>query len=120
MKTYGGVDVWIHISLTSALFACEWSASLPGGFIPRRAPGTHYIGGLADLRAGLDNVKEKKFLNLLGLELQPSLIQPVASRCTDCVTAASSIIYKKYGTLVGLTPLCVFNIMLDSCGRNTY
>jgi hypothetical protein len=39
MKVYSGVDVWIHIFLTSALVGGEWSASLsaalPQGNSPR-------------------------------------------------------------------------------------
>jgi hypothetical protein len=34
-----------------------------------RAPGTHWIGGWVDPRASLDDVKERKFLTLPGLEL---------------------------------------------------
>jgi hypothetical protein len=34
MKTYRGVDVQIHISLTAALIEGEWPASLPGRFAP--------------------------------------------------------------------------------------
>jgi hypothetical protein len=34
MKVYGGVDVLIHIFLTSALVGGEWSASRPGRFTP--------------------------------------------------------------------------------------
>jgi hypothetical protein len=46
MKAYGGVDIYIHIFLTSALAGGEWSASRPGRFTPgERAPGTHWIGG---------------------------------------------------------------------------
>jgi hypothetical protein len=72
MKTYGGVDVQIHISLTSALAGGEWSASRPGRFTPReRAPSTHWIGGWVDPRAGLNDVEKKKFLTLPGLELWP-------------------------------------------------
>jgi hypothetical protein len=41
MKTYGGVDVQIHIFLTSALVGGEWSASRPGRFTPgKEAPVT--------------------------------------------------------------------------------
>jgi hypothetical protein len=55
MKAYGGVDVQIHIFLTSALVGGEWSASRPGRFIPgERPPGIHCIGGWVDPRAGLD------------------------------------------------------------------
>jgi hypothetical protein len=32
MKAYGGVDVQMHIFLTSALVGGEWSASRPGRF----------------------------------------------------------------------------------------
>jgi hypothetical protein len=56
--------------LTTALAGSEWSASLPGSFTPReRAPGKHWIGGLADSRAGVDYVEKRKFLILPELEL---------------------------------------------------
>jgi hypothetical protein len=46
MKAYGGVDVYIHIFLASALVGDEWLASRPGRFTPEeRAPGTHWMGG---------------------------------------------------------------------------
>jgi hypothetical protein len=46
MKTYWGVEVYLHALLTSALDGGEWSASCPGRFTPReRVPGTHWIGG---------------------------------------------------------------------------
>jgi hypothetical protein len=48
MKVYGGVDVQIHIFLTSALVGDEWSASRPGSFTPG-----------------------KEFMALPGLELWP-------------------------------------------------
>jgi hypothetical protein len=34
MKTYEGVDVYLHSFLTSALGGGEWSASRPGRFTP--------------------------------------------------------------------------------------
>jgi hypothetical protein len=59
MKTYGGVDVQIHVFLTSALVGGEWSASHPGLFTPgERAPGTHWIEGWMDPRAGLDDMEK--------------------------------------------------------------
>jgi hypothetical protein len=71
MKAYGGVDVYIHIFLTSALAVGELSASHPGCFTRgERTPGTHWIGGWVDPRAGLDNVEKRKFLTLPGLELR--------------------------------------------------
>jgi hypothetical protein len=44
---------------------------------------THWIGGWVGPRAGLDDVEKRKFLTLPGLELDPSVVQPVASRYTD-------------------------------------
>jgi hypothetical protein len=38
MKEYGGVDVYIHVFLTSALVGGEWSASRTGRFTPRDEP----------------------------------------------------------------------------------
>jgi hypothetical protein len=46
MKTYGGVDVSIHVLLTSTLVGAEWSASIPERFtLDQRGPGIHWIGG---------------------------------------------------------------------------
>jgi hypothetical protein len=80
MKAYGGVDVEIHIFLTSALAGGECSASRPGRFTPgERAPGTHWMGGWVDPRAGLDDVEKRKFLTLPGLEPR-SLGRPARSQ----------------------------------------
>jgi hypothetical protein len=59
MKAYGRVDVQIHIFLTLALVEGEWSVSRHSHFTPgERAPGTHWIGGWVDPRAGLDDVEK--------------------------------------------------------------
>jgi hypothetical protein len=51
----------------------------PGSFNPgERAPGTHWIDGWMDRRAGLDDMKWK-FLTLQGLELRP-LGRPASSQ----------------------------------------
>jgi hypothetical protein len=42
-------------------------------------------------RAGLDDVEKKKFLTLPGLELDPSVFQPVASRYTGYVSVKENI-----------------------------
>jgi hypothetical protein len=56
----GGVDVYIHFFLTSALAVGEWSASRSGRFTPgERGPRTYWIGGLVDPRAGLDIWKKE-------------------------------------------------------------
>jgi hypothetical protein len=61
MKAYGGVEVHIHVFLTSELFSSGWSASRPGRF----TPGTHWIGGWVNPKAGLDDLEKRKFLTLL-------------------------------------------------------
>jgi hypothetical protein len=71
MKAYGGVDVQIHIFLTSALVGDEWSASRPCRFTPEeRACGTLWRAGWVGPRTGLDDVEMRKFLTLTGLELR--------------------------------------------------
>jgi hypothetical protein len=65
MKAYGGMDVQIHIFLTSELAGGEWPASRFGCFTPgESAPGTHWIGRCVDPRAGLDEVKKRKLLDV--------------------------------------------------------
>jgi hypothetical protein len=77
MKINRGVDIEIHIFLTSALLEVSGQlhapASLPTGKAP---PGTHWLWGWVDPRAGLDDLEKRKFLTL------PRL-QPVASLYTD-------------------------------------
>jgi hypothetical protein len=68
------MEKWMYIStfsLTSALAGGEWSASRPDRFTPgETAPGTLWIGGWVDPRAGLDDVEKGKFLTLPGFELR--------------------------------------------------
>jgi hypothetical protein len=88
MKAYGGMDVWIHVFLTSTLVGGEWSVSRPDSFTPgERDPGGHRIGGWVGPRVGLDDLEERKFLALPGLELRP-LGRPAH---TDCAIPAPSV-----------------------------
>jgi hypothetical protein len=43
----------------------------PAALSLESAPGTNWIGGWVDPRAGLDDVEKWKFLTVLGLELRP-------------------------------------------------
>jgi hypothetical protein len=70
MKEYGGVDVKIHVFLTSILAGGEWSASRPCSFTVRKeAP--------VPIREETDWAPEpcwttwRKFLTLPGLKLRP-------------------------------------------------
>jgi hypothetical protein len=67
----GGVDVKIHVFLTSALVAGQWSASRLDHFIPGiRSPSTHWMAGQVGPRAGMDDTKRRKIFPLSGFELQ--------------------------------------------------
>jgi hypothetical protein len=68
MKTYGGVDVQIHVFLNSALFGV--SSFTPRPLYP---PVPVRIGGWVCPRSDLDDVEKRKFLTLPGHELQPLL-----------------------------------------------
>jgi hypothetical protein len=60
-----------------------------------RAPGTHWIGGWVNPRAGLDDVDKRKFLTIPGLELL-SLGRPARSQSLYRLRYPSSwIIYGK-------------------------
>jgi hypothetical protein len=79
-----GVDVQIHIFLTSALIGAEQSASHPCHISPRgnspRYPLDRRLGGTQSrsrLRA------EEKVLTIQDSNSHPSVFQPVASRYTD-------------------------------------
>jgi hypothetical protein len=69
MKAYVGVNVQIHIFLTSALVRGEWSASRPGRFTPEPLYplDRRWVGP----RAGLDDVEKRKILLQTGLKLRP-------------------------------------------------
>jgi len=60
MKTWE-VEVQVHAFLASALDGSKWSASRPSCFTPwAKVPGTHWIGGCAGPRAGLDVAANRK------------------------------------------------------------
>jgi hypothetical protein len=44
-----------------------------------KSPGTHWIGGWVNPRADLDDVEKITFLTLPGFDLDPSVVQLVAS-----------------------------------------
>jgi hypothetical protein len=84
MKTYGGVDVLIHIFLTSALVGGEWSASRPCRFTPGKSPRYPFYRRLGGPQSRSRRYGEVKMFTLPGLELPlPLVVQPVASRYTD-------------------------------------
>jgi hypothetical protein len=73
-----------------------------------RAPGAHWIGGWVGLRAGLDDLEKRKFLNLLGTysNSDPSVVQLIASRYTDYAIPAPEI--RTYRTN------CAYAVLFDN------
>jgi hypothetical protein len=110
MKAYEGVDVYIHIFLTSALVG-EWSTSRSGRFTPC----THWIGGWVNPRAGLDDL-ENKILHLTGTRTSTSRSsspQPVAIRVLTTLSRLPKCRYVKEqittGSATCLYCLCIVN-----------
>jgi hypothetical protein len=65
----GGVDVYIHVLLTSALVWGEFHASI--ALLPEKEPPcTHCVGDLVELIVGLDDMEKLKLLPQPGLELR--------------------------------------------------
>jgi hypothetical protein len=82
MKAYGGVNVYIHNFLTSALAEAEWSALCPDRFTPReRVAGTYFMWDWVDPRTGLDDLEKRK--SSQDSNSNPSVVQPVVSHYTD-------------------------------------
>jgi len=76
MRTYEGVELWLHASLL-APYRSEWSASCPGCFTPKeRAPGTHCVQGWMGSRASMDTMAKKKIPTPAGN--QTLFVQPAA------------------------------------------
>jgi hypothetical protein len=64
------------------------SASRPCRF----TPGTHFIGGWVDPRAGLDDMEKWKYiLPYCDSNSRPLVVQPVVSRYTDWAIPAPTI-----------------------------
>jgi hypothetical protein len=83
MKAYGGVDVWAHVFLSSALVGGEWSTSRPGRFTPGERPlCTHWVRVWVDPRAGLDVVEQRK-ISLASAGNRTLAFQPVTRRFID-------------------------------------
>jgi hypothetical protein len=57
MKTYGRVDVYVHVILTSALVGGERSTSCPSRFSPEER--THCIGNWVGPKTDLDDAERK-------------------------------------------------------------
>jgi hypothetical protein len=78
MKEYGGVDVEIHIFLTSALIGGEWSVSHPGRFTPGKDYPVQLYGKLVGPQSLCGRRGEEKILDPTVTRTSDlSVIQPV-------------------------------------------
>jgi hypothetical protein len=102
MNAYGGVNVYIHIFLTSALAGGEWSASRPGRFtsgdriLDRRLGGPQSQSG----RLGEENIIEP----YRDSNSEPSVVQPIASRYSGSTVSTSTSGYR-HSLKHGFNPL---------------
>jgi hypothetical protein len=84
-KGVWGVDVQIHIFLTSVLVGGEWSASRPCHFNPgERVPGTNWIGGWVDPKPDWTTWRRENSWSYRNSSSDPSVVQLVASRNIYC------------------------------------
>jgi hypothetical protein len=114
MKTYGGVSVYIHVFLTSAPVAGEWSTSHHGPFTPEEvASGTHWIGGWVGPKTGLDDMERRKILPLLRFELRP-LSRPARSQSLSRLCNIYFYFADTLRTLWDFIPLLKF-LFLRTC-----
>jgi hypothetical protein len=80
----------MYVFFTSALVGGQRSVSHPGSFISEEETlGIHSTGGWVGPRTSLQDVEKRIFLTLPGSNSDPSVVQPIASRYTDCATPAS-------------------------------
>jgi hypothetical protein len=83
MKTYWGVEELIRVFLVLALVGCEWSDSRPYRF----TPGRDWVGP----RISVWTIWRNNSLPVSGSD--PSFVQTVARRYTDCAIPVPSIVY---------------------------
>jgi hypothetical protein len=92
MKTYRGVDVYIHRFLTSELVGGEWSASRPCRFTPGKedpVPMLEEFGWTPEPVWAI--WRSENFLPYRDSNSPPLVVQPVASRYTDWAIPAQKI-----------------------------
>jgi hypothetical protein len=90
MKTYGGVDVEIHIFLASALVGCEWTASRSCRFTPRKQHRYPLSRRLDGPQSRSERCGEEKKFAVPGIEPGASNQWPVAIP-TELITSVHNV-----------------------------
>jgi hypothetical protein len=96
IETYKGVDVYIHILIS--LLVGEWSTSRSGHYtLDENGSGTPWIGGWTCPEPVRMMWNEEKTCPDQDAYSSPSVVQPVAGRCTDCAVPAPTLLqYTSY------------------------
>jgi hypothetical protein len=89
MQIYGGVDVWFHVFLTSALVGDVWSASPPGRFTPEKIIPRYALE--RRLSGHQSQSGRRKFFTLTELEIRP-LSRRARSQSLYRLTALSRLL----------------------------
>jgi hypothetical protein len=77
-----------------------------------RAPGTHWIGGLVDSRAGLDDWRRENSRPYRDSNSDLSVVQPVASRYTDYAIPAPNYA-SSYNNIARYWGACDYRRVVD-------
>lgn len=94
MKTYGAVNVYIHVLLISILVGGKWAASSSGHFTAPEKRSRYALGRwLIEPRADLYDEEKRTFLTVRDSNSDTSVVQPVASRFTYCTVPTPVIKY---------------------------
>jgi hypothetical protein len=125
MKTYRGSGC-IDPHFLDLGTSWSWVVSFtPLPLYPReRAPGTHFIGGWVNPRAGLDDLEKWTFFTLPGLELPPpgsparsqSLYRPAHMMCVyTCITFTTYVClsYSMSRWLIMVADKCKYNFFFQ-------
>jgi hypothetical protein len=79
-----GVEVYLHVFLTSALDGGKWSYSRLCTLFPRTASGTRFTEGWVGFKAGMDVVERTKIsYHYRKSNPNSSAVKPVAYSFTD-------------------------------------
>jgi hypothetical protein len=113
MKAYGGMDIQIHIFLTSALVGGEWSVSRPAALSPGKEPEVPIIQeGWWTPEPIWTIWRRQNSWPYQDTKSDPSVVHPVASRYTDCSTLfiCTIISFNKTYRSIFLLATCSFRI----------
>jgi hypothetical protein len=84
MKMYGGVDVYIHILLTSTIAGGELSASCPSHLHPGKSSWYPLDRRMGEHQNRSGYMERRKIMSHWDSNPDPLVAQPIASHFTNC------------------------------------